>query len=185
MTAVHEGLPPLVDLDTWLDQETDDNTHTELVAGFVTVPPSESWNNLRAGVLLGRVVEDHTQGTFVAAGHLDVVLSEVPATVRCPDVVVAPRGALSGAGRAHPQDVALVGEVVSPGSVETDWITKRAEYARAGIPAYLVVDRHLGRLALFTEPTGGAYTRSTGGDAVTLELGGHRIPVTLADLTDT
>jgi Uma2 family endonuclease len=38
-------------------------------------------------------------------------------------------------------DLLLVVEIVSPGSEAIDQVTKRGEYARAGIPQYWVVDR--------------------------------------------
>ncbi|MDG4772863.1 Uma2 family endonuclease [Solwaraspora sp. WMMD792] len=38
-------------------------------------------------------------------------------------------------------DVLLVAEIVSPGSEGTDTVTKRNEYAAAGIPQYWVVDQ--------------------------------------------
>lgn len=36
----------------------------------------------------------------------------------------------------------VVVEVVSPGSKRTDYVTKRGEYADAGIPSYWIVDLH-------------------------------------------
>ncbi|MFF5176200.1 Uma2 family endonuclease [Micromonospora sp. NPDC000089] len=38
-------------------------------------------------------------------------------------------------------DVLLVVEIVSPGSEGIDTVTKRSEYAAAGIPRYWVVDQ--------------------------------------------
>ncbi|MGH3434128.1 MAG: Uma2 family endonuclease [Thermocrispum sp.] len=37
-------------------------------------------------------------------------------------------------------EVLVVVEVVSPGSKRTDYVTKRGEYADAGIPHYWIVD---------------------------------------------
>lgn len=185
MTALHDALPPLVDLSAW-ERDFAEHDDVELVAGFVTVSPSESADNLIANYLLCRLVDDGTDRAYLGVSHLDVVVSEVPATVRRPDVIVVRRGSLAGAKRAQASDVALVVEVVSPSTVETDWIVKRAEYARAGIPAYLVVDlrEDVWRLALFTRPEAEGYVEAVGGPAVTLRLGEHEVPLTLADLLD-
>ena len=63
---------------------------------------------------------------------------------RIPDLTVwrkpPPRGVWSAAG-----DIALVIEIVSPGSEATDSVTKVREYASAGIPQYWVVDRDGGQ----------------------------------------
>jgi Uma2 family endonuclease len=43
-------------------------------------------------------------------------------------------------GVLRASEVLLVVEVVSPGSVRTDHVLKRSEYADAGIPHYWIVD---------------------------------------------
>jgi Uma2 family endonuclease len=64
-----------------------------------------------------------------AAGH-------APGFVRRPDILVARRGTDLLTAR----HVVLVVEVLSPGSVRTDNIVKRSEYADAGIRHYWIVD---------------------------------------------
>jgi Uma2 family endonuclease len=60
---------------------------------------------------------------------------------RTPDLAVLPSPAPDQRpGPIPPSDVLLVVEVVSPGSVTTDRITKPAQYATAGIPAYWRVE---------------------------------------------
>ena len=55
--------------------------------------------------------------------------------------MVAPTELVDGnANRLQAADAALVIEVISPGSRRTDQITKRFEYAAAGIPTYWVLD---------------------------------------------
>ena len=74
-----------------------------------------------------------------------------------------------------------------PEGVGVDLIRRleRADYARAGIPAYLVVDLtddpH--RITLFEQPESGDYTRITGGARVTLTLPEGELTLTPADLT--
>jgi Uma2 family endonuclease len=47
-----------------------------------------------------------------------------------------------------PTDVALVVEVVSPGSEDIDRIDKHGEYARAGVPRYWRVEREGGAVTV-------------------------------------
>ena len=61
-------------------------------------------------------------------------------TVRQPDLAVVPRAVDIRHHFLPAGDVTLVVEVVSPGSTERDWVAKRADYARAGIGSYLIVD---------------------------------------------
>lgn len=90
----------------------------------------------------------------------------------------------------RPHEVAVAAEVVSSSSIERDWITKRAEYAAAGIPAYLVIDvRELDAvsLTLLEHPRNGAYPDMPTDaplDAVTLHVDGTDIVVRAADLMD-
>ena len=51
----------------------------------------------------------------------------------------------------------LVVEVVSPDDPNRDWITKRTDYAKAGIPEYWIVDPSLESIAVL-ELDGAAYT---------------------------
>ncbi|MCF6525099.1 Uma2 family endonuclease [Streptomyces sp. JJ36] len=51
----------------------------------------------------------------------------------------------------------MAGEIVSPSSVENDYITMAAAYAAAKIPVYLVLDPCVRRATVFTRPADGAY----------------------------
>lgn len=107
-------------------------------------------------------------------------------TVRQPDLTVTRR--LCGlATRADPTDVALVAEIISDESIERDVLTKRREYARAGIPAYLLVDVRGPRptVVLFDRIVDGAYlTPDTDGTAVTLRIGEHVIQLQASELVN-
>lgn len=70
---------------------------------------------------------------------VDVVLWRVPRfTFRRPDVIVY-RCLDDPARKPTAQETVMVIEVASPSSVREDLIDKKAQYAAAGIPAYLVV----------------------------------------------
>ncbi|MBO0831596.1 MAG: Uma2 family endonuclease [Actinobacteria bacterium] len=70
----------------------------------------------------------------------DVRLQDVPLTNRRPDVVVYRAAAIDNTPM-RPEHVALVVEVVSPGSETTDRIAKPSQYAEAGIPFYWRVEQ--------------------------------------------
>jgi Uma2 family endonuclease len=76
---------------------------------------------------------------------------------RIPDLTVWARPLPSSVWTAL-SDLLLVVEIVSPGSREMDAVTKRTEYARAGIPRYWVVERDAAQtVTLHTLAPDGAY----------------------------
>lgn len=183
-TATVSSGYPLVDLAEWDADWSQREENYELVAGIPTAAPSEVFRNRRAGQELIWLLRGVLPESAVAVPDFDVQLSEVPPTVRCPDVVVLSRN-LDLASRAMPHDVLLVAEVVSPSSAATDWLYKRREYAEAGIPLYLVIDvrDEARRMALFQNPTNGDYeAQSTDGSEATFTLGDAQVTVRLADL---
>lgn len=158
----------------------------ELVDGIPTVAPSESWANRRAGTLLTRLLDAIAPGGYLSATDVDVALG--PRTVRRPDVVVARAEVDRQAARFDATALTLVAEIVSPSSIETDWIRKRADYARAGIPAYLLVDfgdeTRPARIALFEQPEHGDYVTGSTGSHVVVTLGGRSARIGWSDLQD-
>ena len=67
--------------------------------------------------------------------------SGIRQTVRVPDVVVVATGlAEANLARVEASDVRVAVEILSPGTRRTDQVTKRAEYADAGIPHDWLVD---------------------------------------------
>lgn len=69
---------------------------------------------------------------------VDVRISDVPLNFRRPDVTVYRR--LPDGRRLYATDSVLVVEIVSPdSSFRTDTVDKKAAYAAAGIPVYLIV----------------------------------------------
>ncbi|WP_052466719.1 Uma2 family endonuclease [Mobilicoccus massiliensis] len=153
----------------------------ELVEGVLIVSPPETYLNRRAAMRLALRLEgiDGVECTTDTGVTLD---AHAP-TVRCPDLVVA-RAGVGDVTALSAIDILLVAEVVAPSSRETDWVTKRGAYARAGIGNYLVVDRRRRRLVLFSEPVDGRYTQQSIGEPVALVFGEHTVELTLADLTD-
>ncbi|MFI7308575.1 Uma2 family endonuclease [Streptomyces hygroscopicus] len=74
------------------------------------------------------------------------------------DVTLIAEGAVKDAkGRWGYRDVECVVEVISKRTGANDYGSKKATYARAGVPVYLIVDPYTGRCRLFTEPKDGEY----------------------------
>lgn len=78
---------------------------------------------------------------------------------RIPDLVVWSRPPSREAKVWLPKDdIALVVEILSAGSMATDRTVKRAEYAGAGFPRYWTVDRDPAQTVTMYELVDGAYT---------------------------
>ncbi|MEU9786642.1 Uma2 family endonuclease [Streptomyces phaeochromogenes] len=60
-------------------------------------------------------------------------------------------------GRLRYQDVEFVAEVISKGTARNDYEPKKAAYAAAEVPVYLIVDPYTGRWRLHTQPKDGEY----------------------------
>jgi Uma2 family endonuclease len=76
----------------------------------------------------------------------------------CPDVAKLTDSAeKDSGGHWHHQDVQFVAEVISEGTAHNDYGPKKAAYARAEVPVYLIVDPYLGACRLFTQPKEGDY----------------------------
>lgn len=180
------ALPDVVGLSEW-DVRRDDGQVWELVRGVPVVSPRESHRNTAAAVRLCRLLDDAFGAVWKALPQVEVDLGacEGRSTVRVPDVVLLSRDADPVAHRALPAQVALVVEIVSPSSVEIDWLVKRDEYARAGIPAYLVIDPRgdTPRMALFDQILDARYAEPHGdGRRTMLRLGGRDLEIVLDTL---
>ncbi|MDF3284787.1 Uma2 family endonuclease [Gordonia sp. N1V] len=103
----------------------------------------------RAVFRLCAQVDEALPTGWEALPEVEVVIDPAtPATVRVPDIVVCRSDAPEPLVAA---DVAIAIEIVSPGSRRTDHVTKRSEYADAGIAHYRIVD--LGRPTTLTPLT--------------------------------
>ncbi|MDN3294985.1 Uma2 family endonuclease [Streptomyces ficellus] len=75
------------------------------------------------------------------------------------DVTLIAEGATKDdKGLWHHEDVAFVAEVISRSTGMNDYGRKKAAYAAAKVPVYLIVDPYTGRCVLHTHPKGEDYT---------------------------
>ncbi len=173
----------------------------ELVAGVPVMSPTESPTTRATAFTIGFHLRCQLGTEYHFEPDSDVFLPPTRGrdTVRIPDLLVRRRVAGVRPEHGDRSEVVLVVEVVSPGSVRTDRVTKRREYAAAGIPNYLIVDvrDETPTLTLYdtlvepTDPAGAAattyprYADATGdGTSVTLHIDGHAITLTAAELAD-
>jgi Uma2 family endonuclease len=119
--------------------------------------------------------------------RVDLVLWRDPRfTLRRPDAVVY-QGTGEAGSRPAPEDAILVIEVASPTTAREDLVDKKAQYATAGIPLYLVVvldeKYDIGEIREFhlDAAAGGYRLRAVHGSVLELEQP-VRLTLPLADL---
>ncbi|WP_239089871.1 Uma2 family endonuclease [Sphaerimonospora thailandensis] len=112
----------------------------EVIDGHIVKCESPSRLHNRVGRRLAAVLEQgrKPQPCLMVETDVDVRISDVPLNLRRPDVTVY--RCLPDDRRLYASDVVLVVEIVSPeSSFRTDTVDKKAAYAAAGIPVYLIV----------------------------------------------
>lgn len=154
----------LLSLDEWAELSVEEDRHCELVEGVLLVSPRPS--RLHQWAILSLAAELNTQlaDDLTALPESEVVITGgTAATVRVPDILVTRFDLVDrGPARLSASEVLLVVEILSPGSGSTDRVLKAAEYARAGIGSYWIVDLDTTTVTVF-ESTSGVYsTRSDG-----------------------
>jgi Uma2 family endonuclease len=140
LVSVLPVAPRLLTVAEYLALGEPESGYTELVEGRVVASPSASRRHNRAcfeaAVQLRAQVPAHLEVLMDTDVDLQLAPADAPGFVRRPDILVAQRGTDFLTAR----DIVLVVEIVSPGSVRTDNVVKRSEYADAGIQHYWIVD---------------------------------------------
>jgi Uma2 family endonuclease len=115
-----------------------DDIRAEIVDGVVRPMTRSDQKQRNIQSLLAYLLDGQAPpGHRVLEGEV-VVLAEVPATARVPDVVVirAEAGRTWDTNHTPAVDVALAVEIVSPTTATADRVEKPVQYALAGIPAF-------------------------------------------------
>ncbi|WP_433659649.1 Uma2 family endonuclease [Nocardia sp. CA-128927] len=126
----------------------DDEYRWELQEGLLAMMPSPGISHQIAVAELFVHLDKGLPSDLVVVPCVDIDLQLVapnePATVRRPDLVVVDRAEFDrcadGAAILSARNARLAVEIVALGSRRMDYLTKRAEYAEAGIPHYWVID---------------------------------------------
>ena len=172
----------MTDTDTGLTVEDleampDDGRRYELIGGAIVMTPAPEVGHQRVSRRLQSLLEAAWPGMEVFNAPIDVDLPDGQRVQ--PDLVVVERGRT---GKRLVLPVALVVEIVSPGSTVNDRVTKLGVYAGAGISHYWLVDPRAG-LATCYVLDGGTYRVAADGPVVeATEPVAVRIDI--ADLTD-
>lgn len=124
-----------------------DSGFTELVEGRVVMSPSPIADNV-AVFELGQQLAGQLPSQLRLLPETDVNLGLTPVGrpgfSRRPDLLIIERAGVArvrrDGGMLRAAEVAVVIEIVSPGSKRTDCHVKHDEYADAGIPHYWIVD---------------------------------------------
>ncbi|NUP53792.1 MAG: Uma2 family endonuclease [Catenulispora sp.] len=141
-------------LELWEALPEDVRRGHELSAGRLVARPRGTPGHQRAVRRIANALEAAADKAAVDSrpglatdSELDVILWDVPLTIREPDVAVY-TCLPTGQRRVHADSVLIVVEVVSPGSVADDTgrddprrglVSKMTQYATAGIETYLTV----------------------------------------------
>jgi Uma2 family endonuclease len=117
-----------------------DTQRYELLEGALVVNPAPSGAHQRVSLMLAAVLDGAATPGWAVVQAMGVRLPDD--TVFMPDVLVVTRDAVlaNHSGILDAADVALVIEIVSPGSRTTDRLTKPAVYSRAGIASFWRVE---------------------------------------------
>lgn len=137
-----------VDIDDYLAMPEDLARNVEVQDGMVIFCESATPNhnaiarNIERALLDAEAKRASTDPCLRINRDVDMLVSEVPLHYKRPDVILyhcidQPRGRWKQ--KPTIADTVLVVEVVSPTTVTTDMIDKRAEYARFGIEHYWIV----------------------------------------------
>ncbi|ANP49542.1 hypothetical protein AVL59_07920 [Streptomyces griseochromogenes] len=142
----------------WKAMELPEGYRAEIIEGAIEVSPTGRYSHSQIVFLLKEALGEFLRGGDFAARNDTNIIHENRAWV--PDLFIVARDAEryvtdDGLGLAA-AGVRVVFEVVSPGkrSQDRDRVKKRREYARAGIPVYVIIDDcdKQGTVTVLTEP---------------------------------
>ncbi len=132
----------LVTLEEWDALELDEARRWELVEGGIVMTPRPRPLHQVVSGNLRQLIRENLPASLAVLQEVEITVeARFPPTVRDPDLVVVNRSVVDlNPVRVDAVDVALVIEIVSPGSRRTDRVMKAYEYAKAGIEHYWIVD---------------------------------------------
>src|SRR5690349_17084504 len=147
-----------------LHAQPDDGRRWELIDGSLIVSPSATIDHNAIASWIANILEDSNPSNEFVIGTGQSATIDDHNEPR-PDVIVASADYLQQSPFPI-QGAQLVVEVISPTSVLRDTETKRALYARAGVPAYWIIvpeaDKPTMSLAeLLLDESGGQYRFAT------------------------
>lgn len=139
----------------------------EVVGGRIVITPR---SEIRSWTI--RRVQNSAEAAGIAEERLvsDVLIQFPGEAPRAPDVAILEDGATAPYSY---EDLLVAIEIVSTPDDDNDYAIKLQQYARFGIPTYVIIDPFLAKCTVLTRPKDSAYaTREeyTYGETVTLHL---------------
>ncbi|WP_455351099.1 Uma2 family endonuclease [Streptomyces sp. SYSU K217416] len=164
----------------WLERmPVPEGFKAEIVEGAIHMSPQRDvhWEIIRRMV---RALEDRFgMGVKVMSD----VRIDFPGRLNgfAPDVAkLGDRAEKNAKGRWRYQDVEFVAEVISKDTAVNDYGPKKAAYATAEIPVYLIADPYVGKCHVYTQPKDGDYgTELKVSFGVEIDLTGTVVGLTL------
>lgn len=141
------------------DAAAPEGYHVELINGRLLVTPAPDGDHSEAARVIARQIIAERPDLWLYEERGLAVPAYRAGRIRA-DGAVARDGYFKGQPSwADPSGVRLVLEVTSgrEQDADVDRVDKRDAYAQAGLPVYLLVDRHRGEVAVHWEPEGGRY----------------------------
>jgi Uma2 family endonuclease len=137
----------------------EDGRKADLIDGVIHMSSPDNTDANRLAVWLGGLLDLFVEArdlgqVFTSRVAFRLAADQGPepdvAFVRTEHLHLVRRGYVAG-----PPDLAV--EIVSPESIERDYVHKREQYRRAGVPEYWIVDPMRQRLLLLRRTAAGAY----------------------------
>jgi Uma2 family endonuclease len=175
----------LLTLDEWEALPESNELRLELAEGVLVLSPKPmSWHQ-HASNRLTFQSNQQLPRALIALADVEVVLTDLPLTIRVPDVTVTRTELFDlNPARYRAGEVLLAVEVLSDGTRRVDRVLKFSEYADAGIPQYWIID--LGTpttLLAYTLVDGDYQLSGEHSGLVELAVGGHPVTIDLDALT--
>ncbi|MET9545841.1 MULTISPECIES: Uma2 family endonuclease [unclassified Streptomyces] len=154
------------DLDRWfelIERMVPEGIKAEVVEGAVSMVPQRDnhWQIIRRIV---RALEDQFGMDVRVTSDVRIDFPGLDNGF-CPDVAkLSETAKKDGQGRWRYQDVEFIAEVISRGTAMNDYGPKKAAYAEAGVPVYLIADPYQRRCHVYTDPKEGEYRTESKSD---------------------
>lgn len=140
----------------------------ELLDGVMIVSPSPSMRHQNLGRRLCNWLEDNAPRDYEPTTDVGVMIDT--RTVLEPDVVLLRAPAIEEHHLFGPNEVVLVVEIVSPGTVRRDRFSKPALYASADVPHLWLVEQDPLQIFAYDLTPGGGYYPAGDSSSGLLEL---------------
>ena len=144
------------------DAAAPEGFHIELINGRVLLTPAPDGDHSEASRVVARQVIRERPDLWLYEERGLAIPGYRAGRARA-DGAIAPDGYFRGQPAwSDPAGVLMVVEVTSglEQDAEVDRVDRRDAYAQAGLPVYLLVDRHRGEAVVHWDPEGGSYRHS-------------------------